>query len=68
MNEDIYYYKGNPYIIVGLCKIKIHKRLFFLWNRSKWVDGIMYQQQIYVDNATIYVRTGNDFHSKFVKS
>lgn len=66
MQEDIYYYKGNPYVIVGYCEIKIHKQFLF-WEWSKWERGISYQKCKNWDTM-LYVRTANDFHSKFVKA
>lgn len=55
-----YYYKGNPYKVIGECKFKDP-------NTRQWHDAVMYQR---ADNAPnkdeIYVREKEEFYKRFI--
>lgn len=53
---DTYFYKGNRYIITDPdVLVKIDR---------KWVEGVTYRE---IDRKKTYVRTKEDFYSKFKK-
>lgn len=53
--HDIYYYKGNQYVVVSLVKDKIN---------GEWIERVLYQS---TNDGSMYVNDVSEFLSKFVK-